>query len=461
MQAIKNVQQEMFRAYDIRGIVDEGLTVDSVYTIGLAFGSEAKAQGEHTVIIARDGRLSGPVLLDALAKGLQASGCDVINIGAVPTPVLYFATHELNANSGIMLTGSHNPANYNGLKMILNGHTLAEETIQDLYRRLQAADFTQGAGSYREQDIADDYVNRIVSDLSLKKSLKIVVDAGNGIAGELAPTLYRALGVEVIELFCDVDGTFPNHHPDPSQPDNLNDLINSVAEHNADFGLAFDGDGDRLGVVTNKGEIIWPDRQLMLYAQDVLARNPQAEIIYDVKCTRHLAPVIEQHGGKPLMWKTGHSLVKAKMKQSGALLAGEMSGHMFFKERWYGFDDGLYTGARLCEILSARNDSASEVFANIPDSISTPELKIHIDESAKFPFMEQLKQQANFSDANVITIDGLRVDFNDGWGLIRPSNTTPCLVLRFEADHHEGLKRIQEMFREQISAVDASLELPF
>lgn len=456
------VPASIFRAYDIRGIVDEELTPATIYTIGLAIGSENRAQGENKIVVARDGRLSGPTLIKALSEGLQASGCDVIDIGMVPTPLLYFATNTLDTRSGVMLTGSHNPSNYNGLKIVINGETLSEQRIQALYQRIQQNDFNKGDGTLTQYTtIISEYIQRITSDVKLKKSLRVVIDCGNGVAGAVAPQLLRALGCEVFELFCEVDGKFPNHHPDPSIPENLNDLINAVREERAEIGLAFDGDADRLGVVTNEGEIIWPDRQLMLYAIDVLSRNPGATIIYDIKSTSHLENVIKEHGGQPLMWKTGHSLVKAKLRETGALLAGEMSGHTFFKERWFGFDDGMYTAARLLEILSASENSSSEIFAEIPNSVNTPELKLPIAEERKFIFMDKFKQQAKFAEAKITTIDGLRADFVDGWGLVRPSNTSPYLILRFEAVDEDGLKRIQALFREQLLALDKDLVLPF
>lgn len=456
-----NVSPHIFRAYDIRGVVGETLTSDVVYTLGLAIGSEAQARGEKQIITARDGRLSGPVLQAVLNQGLQDSGCDVIDIGAVPTPVLYFATHVLDTSSGVMLTGSHNPPDYNGLKIVLAGETLSDQAINNLYQRIKTGNLLTGRGALSAINITENYLNRITHDIKVQRPLKVIVDCGNGIAGALAPTLFRALGCEVSELFCEVDGHFPNHHPDPGDPENLQDLITAVQKQQADIGLAFDGDGDRLGVVTNKGEIIWPDRQLMLYAMDVLARNPGAMIIYDVKSTRHLATVIKQHKGEPLMYKTGHSLVKAKLKESGALLAGEMSGHVFFKERWYGFDDGLYTAARLLEILSQQKQTASDLFATLPNSINTPELKLPIPEEKKFGFMESFAKQAKFTGATVTTIDGLRADFSEGWGLIRPSNTSPYLILRFEADTQKNLANIQTLFRDQLLAMDKNLALPF
>lgn len=455
------ISPTIFRAYDIRGVVGEHLNSEVIYAIGRAIGSFAKECGEKTLIIGRDGRLSGPQLITALAQGLQASGCDVIDIGVVPTSVLYFATCNLTTSSGIMLTGSHNPAAYNGLKIVVQGETLAEGAISQLYERIQKNNFAHGQGTYETVEVVSAYIKRITQDVQLKRKLRVVVDCGNGVAGLVAPKLLRALGCEVVELFCEVDGRFPNHHPDPSLLENLHDLINAVKAQNADVGLAFDGDGDRLGVVTDRGEVIWPDRQMMLYATDVLKRVPGAEIIYDVKCTRHLAAVIKQQGGRPLMWKTGHSLVKAKLRETGAPLAGEMSGHIFFKERWYGFDDGLYTAARLLEILAADTRSCDEIFADLPDSVNTPELKIMLPEERKFAFMEALQARAAFSVGTVTTIDGIRVDFDYGFGLVRLSNTTPCLVLRFEADSAENLKYIQDIFRTQLLAVDPNLVLPF
>ncbi|MSP52849.1 MAG: phosphomannomutase/phosphoglucomutase [Gammaproteobacteria bacterium] len=460
-QINNNIPQSIFRAYDIRGIVDETLTENNVYTLGRAIGSEAQQRNVQRIAIARDGRLSGPTLSKALAQGLLDSGCDVIDIGAVPTPVLYFATHFLKTGSGVMLTGSHNPANYNGLKMMLGGDTLAEEAIQDLYQRIMEEQLHNASGKLEVVDVLPDYLARITSDVVLQKPLKIVVDAGNGIAGKVAPQLYRELGCEVLELFCEVDGTFPNHHPDPSKEKNLRDLINKVKQAKADVGLAFDGDGDRLGVVTNDGTIISADRQLMLYAIDVLKRVPGAPIIYDVKCTRLLAEVIREHGGQPLMWKTGHSLIKAKMKEIPAPLAGEMSGHTFFKERWFGFDDGLYTGARLLEILSQTVKSSQHVFAELPNGISTPEINIDMDDDKKFVFIDRLKQHAQFIEGEVFTMDGIRVEFKDGWGLIRCSNTTPCLVLRFEADTDTALARIQKVFKQQMLLVEPEMVIDF
>jgi phosphomannomutase/phosphoglucomutase len=453
--------QEIFKAYDIRGIVGKTLTTEIIKTIGHAIGSEALARGLLSIAIGRDGRLSGPELTQALSKGLQISGINVIDVGMVATPMLYFAAHELCNYSGVMVTGSHNPPDYNGLKIVLGGETLAAESIQDLRIRIENNDLVSGNGSYEKQDIAEMYLNRITSDITLERPMKIIVDCGNGVAGAFAPILYRRLGCEVIEIFCEVDGNFPNHHPDPSVPENLRDVIHALNTTDAEIGLAFDGDGDRLGVVTKDGNIIYPDRQLMLFAADVLSRNPGEQIIFDVKCTRNLAPWIERHGGKPIMWKTGHSFIKAKLKETGALLAGEMSGHIFFKERWYGFDDGLYAGARLLELLSRQVDSNSTL-NSIPDAINTPELQIRLEEGENYALIAHLQKTARFSNSEqVITVDGLRVEYKDGFGLARSSNTTPVVVLRFEADNKIALKRIQDDFRKVILQAKPDAILPF
>jgi len=451
----------IFRAYDIRGIVGDTLTPEIVTQIGKSIGSEAEARGQKTVVVARDGRLSGPSLIAALTEGLRAAGRDVIDIGMVPTPVLYFATHYLKTGSGVMLTGSHNPPDYNGLKIMIGGDTLSGDAILALKTRIDKAQFVHGAGKVEQQDIAQAYIERVTKDVKLSRPFKVVVDCGNGVAGVLAPKLIRALGCEVIELFCEIDGKFPNHHPDPSQPKNLEDVIAAVHQHKADLGLAFDGDGDRLGVIDSKGNVIWPDRQMMLYAGDILKRNPGAKIIFDVKCSSHLGNSITQHGGTPVMWKTGHSFIKAKIKESGALLGGEMSGHIFFKERWYGFDDALYTAARLLEILSKDKRPPHEVFMDLPDAVNTPELKLDMREGEHFKFMQRIQDSLRFEDAEISTIDGVRADFCDGWGLVRPSNTTPCLVFRFEADNEDALDYIKDQFRRQLLELDPSLTLPF
>ncbi|MEW5771633.1 MAG: phosphomannomutase/phosphoglucomutase [Pseudomonadota bacterium] len=458
---MQTLPSEIFKAYDIRGVVGKTLTPEGVEAIGRAIGSEARARGCTEMVVGRDGRLSGPELAAALTRGLRASGVDVVDLGRVTTPMAYFAACHLGNGCAAMVTGSHNPPDYNGIKVVLAGETLSGAAIQDLRQRIERGAFSSGRGGYRELDIAPDYLARIAADVRPARPMKIIVDAGNGVAGAFAPALYRALGCEVEALFCEVDGHFPNHHPDPSVPANLAALIARLKQGDAELGLAFDGDGDRLGVVTREGRIIYPDRQLMLFAADVLARNPGALVIFDVKSTRNLYAWIRAHGGEPLLWKTGHSLLKAKMKESGALLAGEMSGHIFFKERWYGFDDGLYAGARLIEIL-ARSANASAVLHGLPDSLSTPELQIRLPEGEPHRLVEQLRGSATFEGAREVNdIDGLRVEYADGFGLMRASNTTPSLVLRFEADDPAGLARIQRDFRRVIAGALPGTVLPF
>ena len=443
-----SIPQSIFKAYDIRGIVHEDLSTENVRLIGRAIGSESIAKGERGVVIGRDGRLSGPELMEALKAGLKASGCHVVDIGMVPTPLVYFATYSKAAASGVMITGSHNPPEYNGFKIMIAGETLSGERIQQLYQRIQNQDFSSGHGTSTRVDIEQDYIDTIKADIKLDKPLHIVVDAGNGVAGNIAPKLYEQLGVKVDKLFCLVDGNFPNHHPDPSKPKNLEDVIDAVKQSGADMGFAFDGDGDRLGLIDNQGTVIWADRQMILYARDILSRNPGGKIVFDVKCSSLLPKDIEAHGGEAIMSRTGHSFIKAKLKETGALLGGEMSGHIFFKERWYGFDDALYTGARLLEILSQTDKSCAAVFSELPDSLNTPEINIHFDEQGQqFEAMEKLADNVNFEGAKITTIDGVRVDYENGWGLVRPSNTTPCLVLRFEADNQSTLDKIQQQFK--------------
>jgi phosphomannomutase/phosphoglucomutase len=454
------IPKEIFKAYDIRGIVGKTLTPEIVESIGHAVGSEAAKRNQKTVCVGYDGRLSGPALASALSRGIRLAGVDVINLGLVATPVVYFAAHHLDTHCGVMVTGSHNPPDYNGLKMVLAGETLSGEAIQGLRLRIEENNLTTGEGKESDYYIDDEYIAKISDHIKLARPMKIAADCGNGVAGAFAKKLYEALGCQVEELFCEVDGNFPNHHPDPSVPDNLVDLIDTLKTGDAEIGLAFDGDGDRLGVVTKEGNIIYPDRQLLLFAEDVLKREPGATIIYDVKSTRNLAPWIKARGGNPLMWKTGHSLVKAKMKETGSALAGEMSGHVFFKERWYGFDDGLYSGARLLEILS-RFDDSSAILNNLPDSVSTPEQHINMKEGEPHALIAKIKQTATFENAEVLTIDGLRVEYADGFGLMRPSNTTPVIVLRFEADNETALKRIQDTFRSVILAAAPEAKLPF
>ncbi|MFZ3287368.1 MAG: phosphomannomutase/phosphoglucomutase [Telluria sp.] len=457
------LSQTIFKAYDIRGVVGSTLDAGIASQIGQAFGRAALAKGERRVVIGRDGRLSGPELGAALAQGLQAAGVDVIDLGVVATPMVYFGTHVLGASSGIMVTGSHNPPNYNGFKMVLAGEAIHGDTILALHQSIAQHDGSTAPtpGAYSTHDIGAAYLQRIAGDVKIARPMKIAVDCGNGVAGAFAGDLYRAMGCEVIELFCEVDGTFPNHHPDPAHPENLQDLIACLRESDAEIGLAFDGDGDRLGVVTKDGQIIYPDRQMMLFAADVLSRHPGEQILYDVKCTRHLAPWIARHGGQPLMWKTGHSLVKAKLRETGAPLGGEMSGHIFFKDRWYGFDDGLYAGARMLELLSRVQDP-SALLNSLPQSDSTPELHLELLEGENAALIEKLRSGAAFPGAErIITIDGMRVEYADGFGLARASNTTPVVVMRFEAETPEALRRIQGEFRRVIVAAKPDAVLPF
>ncbi len=479
--AFSSVSADIFRAYDIRGVVDDpskGLTEATVRLIGKAIGTVALSQAQTDIVIGRDGRLSGERLSHALCQGLLSTGIGVIDIGMVPTPLVYMGAHAACA-SGVMLTGSHNPPNYNGLKIVIAGQTLSGEGILDLYARICQGQFAIGQGQYETKNIIPDYTQAILNNiqklnLKLNLKLKVVIDCGNGIAGKLAPALVEQLNCEVIPLFCEVDGNFPNHHPDPSRPENLQALIQAVRHHKADIGLAFDGDGDRLGVVTNQGEIIWPDRVLMLYAQAILAKQPGAEIIYDVKCSSHLSDVIQKAGGIATMSQTGHSFMKAKMKSSGALLGGEMSGHFFFQDRWYGFDDAIYAACRLLEILAESPVSASEVFAQLPNAISTPEINIALPDAQKFIFIEQLKKalllnradtdaklDINFKPIQMITIDGLRIEWPTGWGLVRASNTTPNLVLRFEAVTEAALFTIQSFFKQAMEKIEPSLRFDF
>ncbi|AZR81278.1 phosphomannomutase/phosphoglucomutase [Thiomicrospira sp. S5] len=459
-----HVDPRIFRTYDIRGIVDQAMTEETVYYVGQALGSEMLVAGETQIVLGRDGRLSGERFAHLMSEGLRSTGIKVIDLGAVMTPMVYFAAETLpGGHSCVVITGSHNPPDYNGIKMVIDGVTLYGEHIQKLLQRIQNDDFVESArpGDYQTYDIFPAYRERILSGIALKRPLKVVVDAGNGIAGAFAPEIIEALGCDVTAIFCEVDGSFPNHHPDPAKLKNLQDLAEKVVALEADVGLAFDGDGDRCGVVDNRGEALYPDRQMMLYAQDVLTRQPGAEVIYDIKCTALLPKVIEAAGGHATMWKTGHSYMKAKMRESGAALGGEVSGHMFFKERWYGFDDGVYTAARMLEILSTQSQTAAALFAALPNAYNTPEIDIPFEEGQHYAFMEKIKAVADFSDAKVFDLDGLRVDFEDGWGLIRPSNTSPVIVLRFEGETPEALARIQQRFKVLMLSVDPSLTLPF
>lgn len=458
----ESLPDSLFRAYDIRGIANQELTSQGVYLLGRAIGTQAGEAGQQSVIVGRDGRLSSDKLSRSLVKGLLESGRDVINLGQVPSPVVYYATEVLESRSGVCLTASHNPAQYNGLKVVIDGHALYGEQIQALQQCIAQNAFSEGQGKEEERDINERYLNEIINDIVLARPMKIAIDCGNAVAGELAPQLFSQLGCEVVPLFTEVDGNFPNHPPDPSKPANLAELIRTVKDEELDLGLAFDGDADRLAMVTNSGEIIWADRLLMLFARDLLSRTPGADVLFDVKCSRALPAIIRKSGGRPMMYKTGHSLIKAKMKESGTPLAGEMSGHFYFADRWYGFDDGLYAAARLLEVLSLQDDNADAVFAELKTGLTTPEIHIAVDEHRKTELIDGLIDRAEqFSGGRPTTIDGLRIDFPDGWGLVRASNTTPVLVARFEGRDKSALERVQSQFRDQLNAVDSSLDVPF
>ena len=452
-----DISSSIFKAYDIRGIVEKELTPEVVKLIGLAIGSESIAQGERGIVVGRDGRLTGPMLSESLISGLIESGCHVVDIGMVPTPLVYFATYTKGASSGVMVTGSHNPPEYNGFKIMIAGETLAADKIQNLYSRIVNQQFSSGSGSSTSINIDQDYMDTIKSDIVLERELNIVVDCGNGIAGNIAPKLFESLGAKVTKLFCLVDGRFPNHHPDPSNPENLEDLIKEVIDTGADLGLAFDGDGDRLGLVDNNGNVIWADRQMILYARDVLSRKPGAKIIFDVKCSSLLPKDISEHGGEPIMSRTGHSFIKNKLKETDAELGGEMSGHIFFNDRWYGFDDAIYTGARLLEIISKTDKTCAEIFAELPSSVSTPEINIHFDKQGQqYDAMEVLSKNVDFPGSEINTLDGVRIDYENCWGLVRASNTTPCLVLRFEGRDKEALNSIKSQFKDWLETNNIS-----
>lgn len=456
---VKDIDSSIFRAYDIRGLVPEGLSEDVVYTLGRAVGTEIYENADKSAVVGRDGRLSSPSLYKALLAGLVDSGCIIMDIGLVPSPMVYYASKVLAMSSAVVLTGSHNPKDYNGLKIILDKETLTENKIKMLRDRVLRGDFRSGRGSVGTVDFSNVYINDIKRRIKLAEPLKVVIDCGNGAAGEVAPQLFKSLGCDVISLYCDIDGNFPNHHPNPSESENMQDLIAAVKEHKADIGLAFDGDADRIGVVTDTGEIIWPDRQMMLFASDLLARNPGGKIVFDVKSSNHLAEVIKEHGGVPVLWKTGHSVLKAKMIEEDAILAGEMSGHVFFQDNWYGFDDGLYVAARMLELLAAHEGTLSEIFSNFPMGINTPELNIAMADDKKFNYIETLKQTVEIPEATINYIDGLRIEYPFGWALVRASNTTPCLTLRFEADTEEYLQEIQDTIAELMLEADPSLDL--
>jgi len=452
-----DITSSIFKAYDIRGIVEEELTPEVVKLIGLAIGSESIAQGERGIVVGRDGRLTGPMLSESLISGLIESGCHVVDIGMVPTPLVYFSTYTKGTGSGVMVTGSHNPPEYNGLKIMIAGETLSADRIQNLYSRILNQEFASGSGSSTSINIDQDYMDTIKSDITLDRELNIVVDCGNGVAGNIAPKLFESLGAKVTKLFCLVDGRFPNHHPDPSNPENLEDLIKEVIDTGADLGLAFDGDGDRLGLVDNNGNVVWADRQMILYSRDVLSRKPGAKIIFDVKCSSLLPEDIAKQGGEPIMSRTGHSFIKNKLKETDAELGGEMSGHIFFNDRWYGFDDALYTAARLLEIISKTDKTCAEIFAELPSSVSTPELNIHFDKQGQqYDAMDALSKNVDFPGAEINTLDGVRVDYENCWGLVRASNTTPCLVLRFEGNDQEALNSIKREFKDWLETNNIS-----
>jgi len=456
-----NIDPHIFRAYDIRGVVETALTPDVVGIIGQALGNLYPQC--TNVVVGRDGRLSSKLLATRLSQGLLSSGANVIDIGEVPTPVLYYATHKFKTGSGVMVTGSHNPPEYNGLKMVMDNKTLHGEDIQSIYQFLTENKLeNKAAGDIRHEELVENYIERITSDVTLSKSLRIGIDCGNGVAGPTALKLFEKLGCDITDLYCNVDGNFPNHHPNPSELKNLDELVQCVKQNNLDIGLAFDGDGDRIGVIDNQGVVLWADRQMMLYSRDVLERNPGAKIIFDVKSSRNLRDVIEQAGGEPIMWKTGHSFIKNKMAETGALLAGEMSGHIFFKERWYGFDDALYSAARLLEIVTSHNLTTSELFAMLPDAVSTPEISVRLNQDgAQHTFMQKFAQHAKLPNANITTIDGIRADYEQGWGLVRASNTTPSLVIRFEAENESVIEDIKSAFRDEMLKIDSNLDLPF
>ncbi|NKB34627.1 MAG: phosphomannomutase/phosphoglucomutase [Pseudomonadales bacterium] len=455
------IPPSIFRAYDIRGVVDEQLTEDSVELISRAIGSEAKQNDIDTLLVGYDGRLSSPLLSKALISGLRAAGCNVVNLGLIPTPLLYFATHTSGITSGVMLTASHNPANYNGLKIVFNQNCLADNQIQQIRKRIDSNELSSGEGSYQELDIINSYLKDVAARINIEKKLKLVVDCGNAVPATVAPKLFEQLGCEVLPLYCEIDGNFPNHHPDPTIPKNLEAMAAKVMEVNADLGIAFDGDGDRLGIVTNKGEFVDADKMLMLLVENILPNYNDAPVVFDVKCSNVLAEKISEVGGKPVMHRSGHSFMKQKMQETGAPIGGEYAAHIFIKDRWFGFDDGIFTAARIIEILSAQNKSSSDVFANFNSAVSTPEIKLAVDEEIKFELVNRLLELAEFPEGRLITLDGLRVEFEDGWGLVRASNTSPALLLRFEASSEEKMNEIKTAFKALIHRADNSIELDF
>lgn len=455
----KDVPPHIFRSYDIRGIVDSEVNKNLALLVGKALGSEALEKGESALIVARDARLHSPLLVENLIRGIMDAGCNVINVGTVPTPLMYFAAEVLEkTSSGVMVTASHNGAEYNGFKVVMNGHPRTQKSMKAMYEKILSQDFRRGIGQEEKVDIIEQYIETIFSDVALAGDVRIVIDAGNAIAGKIAPRLFEELGCEVIPLYCDLDGSFPNHGPDPSIAENLQDLIRKVQEEKAHLGVAFDGDGDRVAVVTPKGNIIWADRLLMLFAKDILSRNPGADVVFDVKSSRQLNSVISSHGGRPIMWKTGHAPMRAKVAETGALLGGEFSGHIFIKDRWYGFDDGMYAAARLIEIVSLRDETLDEIFGEFPSQCITPEIRIPIEEGEKFTLIQKLIAKGDFSDAKIVSIDGLRVEYPYGWGLVRASNTAAELTLRFEAETEEQIHNLKAMFTREIHKLDNSIQ---
>ena len=459
--AIKiDIDPEIFREYDIRGITDTNLTTDVVYWIGRAFATEAHIEGCSEIVTGRDGRISSSSIEESLTRGLIDGGCNVVTIGQVTTPMLYYAATKIGNGTAIMITGSHNPPAYNGLKMMLDGTTLSGTRIQNLKNKINGGNLSIGKGSLTQNSISADYANEISRQGHTTRKLKVVIDCGNGVAGDSAPELIKNIGCEVTELYCTVDGSFPNHHPDPADPINLQELVKVVIDSGSDIGLAFDGDGDRLGVVTNKGTIIWPDKLMMLFAKHILSENPGTTIISDVKCSRDLEATVQEAGGQYIMWKTGHSHIKAKMKETNSLLGGEFSGHICFSDQWYGFDDATYSAARLLKIVAKSNQTAEAIFAEFPNKWCTPEIKIETTESKKFEIIELLKTSSSFPAGKKTTLDGIRIDYEDSWGLIRASNTSPVLSLRFEAEDPQGLMKIQEQFKKNLFKVAPELKFP-
>ncbi len=455
------VNSEIFRAYDIRGIVDEALTEEGIFHIGKALGSHIIAEGRTSILTARDGRISGPRLLDEFQKGVMSSGCNVIDIGEVPTPLLYFSTFKTNISDGVMLTGSHNPKNYNGLKIVINKKSMTSEKIKKIKLMIEEESFMDGAGKLTSLDIKDDYLKELKEKININSKIKVCLDCGNGVGGVIAPQAFKLLGLDVIELYSEVNGNFPNHHPDPSNPKNLKDLQKKVLETNSDLGIALDGDGDRVGLIDNKGNIIFPDLYMMLLAEDLLKKNSKGSIVFDVKCSTNLEKIIKNFNGTPIMSRTGHSYIKSKIIETNALLGGEMSGHIFFNDDWYGFDDAIYSALRIIEVLSNSKLTSYEVFSSYPKHFSTPEINLKISEKDKFKIIDDLKTLIKPSEYELIDIDGIRLENENSWGLVRASNTSPNLVLRFEGKTENDLLEIKNYFKEILSKIEIDLQIDF